>query len=200
MDEIPLFPLHTVLFPGGRLQLRIFEARYVDMVRDCLRDDKGFGICLIRHGSEVGTPPEIHEVGTLAQILDWRAGSDGLLEITAGGVRRLRVSASFVTSANLLRARVDWLDDRGPDSPVSAPIRDLVRIARDRGGLAVAGPEGDWPGYRLAELLGLDPGFRQRLLELGDDDSRVGEISTHFPGLLQALLAPVEPVTGEPHS
>ena len=56
IEDLPLFPLHTVLFPGGRLPLRIFEQRYMDMAKACLKDGSPFGVCLIREGEEVGAP------------------------------------------------------------------------------------------------------------------------------------------------
>ena len=82
--KVPLFPLSTVLYPGGPLPLRIFEPRYLDMISDCLKNDRPFGVLLIRSGSETG-PATTYEVGTLARITDWYQGSDGLLGITAVG-------------------------------------------------------------------------------------------------------------------
>ena len=82
--RVPLFPLSTVLFPGGPLPLRIFEARYVDMISRCMKDDSPFGVVLIREGDEVG-PAKTHDIGTLARIVDWYQGSDGLLGVTARG-------------------------------------------------------------------------------------------------------------------
>ena len=82
--EVPLFPLHTVLYPGGPLPLRVFEARYLDMISHCLKSETNFGVVLIREGKETG-PVTMHEVGTLARITDWYQGSDGLLGVTAIG-------------------------------------------------------------------------------------------------------------------
>ncbi|HEY7377666.1 MAG TPA: LON peptidase substrate-binding domain-containing protein, partial [Steroidobacteraceae bacterium] len=90
IEEIALFPLNTVLFPGGPLPLRIFEPRYIDMVRRCLREQRGFGVVLIRSGNEVG-PAEFESVGTLARIVDFHALSDGLLGLVNVGERRFRV-------------------------------------------------------------------------------------------------------------
>jgi len=91
--QIPLFPLNTVLFPGGPLPLRIFEARYVDMVSSCLKEDSPFGVLLIRDGGETGNATT-HEIGTLARIVDWYQGSDGLLGVTAVGEQRFRLLSS----------------------------------------------------------------------------------------------------------
>jgi Lon protease-like protein len=79
-----------VLFPGGPLPLRIFEARYLDMISRCLKTDTPFGVLLIRDGDETGAA-RTHTVGTLARIVDWYQGSDGLLGVTAAGEQRFRL-------------------------------------------------------------------------------------------------------------
>jgi len=89
--DIPLFPLNTVLFPGGPLSLRIFEPRYLDLVRDCTRNGSGFGVCLILQGREAGEPAVPAAVGTFARIVDFYTLSDGLLGIRAEGGERFRV-------------------------------------------------------------------------------------------------------------
>ena len=81
LRELALFPLRTVLFPGGALPLRIFEPRYVDMVRDCLRDERPFGVVPILHGPEAGAPADFHPSGVLADIESWDLGDDGLLHL-----------------------------------------------------------------------------------------------------------------------
>ncbi|MGH8247298.1 MAG: LON peptidase substrate-binding domain-containing protein, partial [Gammaproteobacteria bacterium] len=91
MDRLPLFPLHAVLFPGGVLPLRIFEARYLSMVSQCLRSNSPFGVCLIRSGSEVGIPADCHDVGTSARITDWSGAAGGLLVVVARGERIFRI-------------------------------------------------------------------------------------------------------------
>ena len=79
--EYPLFPLSTVLFPGGTLPLKLFETRYLDMLSWCLREQSSFGVVAIKRGSEVGGTPEFHAIGTIAQITSWDQGSDGLLHV-----------------------------------------------------------------------------------------------------------------------
>ena len=91
--QVPLFPLRTVLYPGGPLPLRIFEPRYLDMISGCLKNDEPFGVLLIREGREDG-PASTYDVGTLARITDWYMGSDGLLGITAIGGQRFRLHSS----------------------------------------------------------------------------------------------------------
>ena len=89
--QLPLFPLNTVLFPDGVLPLRVFEARYMDMARDCLRDGTPFGVCLITKGSEVGGPATFEPVGCVARIDSWDMPQLGVLNLRAIGVQRLRV-------------------------------------------------------------------------------------------------------------
>ena len=91
--QVPLFPLNTVLFPGGPLPLRIFEPRYLAMVSNCVQSDAPFGVLLIRDGNETG-PATTQEIGTLARITDWYQGSDGLLGVTAVGLQKFRVISS----------------------------------------------------------------------------------------------------------
>ena len=87
--NIPLFPLGTVLFPGGPLPLRIFEPRYLDMVSDRMKQQSPFGVCLIRSGSEGGAPAELYRIGTLATIVDWNQLPDGLPVAEEGWQSRL---------------------------------------------------------------------------------------------------------------
>ncbi len=118
----PLFPLGTPLFPGGRLALRIFERRYLDLVRDCLRNDACFGVVWIRRGGEVDRPgagePELASYGVEARIVDWDQTQDGLLGITIEGGRRFRLISEEKADSGLHLATVDWceLGDQGDDS------------------------------------------------------------------------------------
>jgi len=90
VTAIPLFPLNIVLFPDGPLPLRIFETRYVDMVRTCMREDRGFGVVLISAGLEAG-PAETYDVGTTAKIIDFHQLPDGLLGLSCVGQQRFRI-------------------------------------------------------------------------------------------------------------
>ena len=185
--RLPLFPLHTVLFPGGVLPLRVFETRYLDMVSDCLRNDHGFGVCLIRAGREVGTAPDCHGLGTLARIRDWDRTPEGLLLITAEGERRFRITEQTVRADQLIVAEVDYLDDPPPQplpleyarlarlldallDDLDAPYRDLPRRLDDAG----------WVGARLVEFLPLDPLEKQSLLEEGDVLARLAAVAAHL--------------------
>jgi len=187
--EMPLFPLASVLFPGGQLQLRIFEPRYLDLVRECTRHGTGFGVCLILQGQEVGEPAVPAAIGTIARISDFHRDDDGLLGIVAEGGARFRVARSRVRSDGLLRGDVEvWPDEPGQQVPVEFALlqtilerlietmaphwRDAPRNAYD---------DASWLGFRLAELLPLDVGEQQRMLELNDPVQRLAELRDILP-------------------
>jgi len=118
VTSIALFPLNIVLFPGGSLPLRIFETRYLDMVRHCMRETQTFGVVLIREGSEVG-PAETFDIGTLAKIVDFHQLSDGLLGLSCVGQQRFRIQSRSRQADGLNLARVDWLP---PEPAVAVPL------------------------------------------------------------------------------
>ena len=182
--SIPLFPLHSVLFPGGPLALRIFEARYLDMVSRCLKEDGGFGVVLIRDGSEVGQAPEVYEVGTLGHISYWERRRDGLLGITFTGEQRFRILERKIEPNQLVNAEVELI----PNEPVVALPREhqgladmLLRIIDQLGHPYVTMPKdygnSAWVGARLVELLPLDLVQKQRLLQLNDPLERLERIA-----------------------
>ena len=133
ISEIPLFPLGTVLLPGGPLPLRIFETRYIDLVRRCLRDGSGFGVVLIREGVEAGGSALTFDVGTYARIVDFSQQPDGLLGIRAAGERRFRILARRRERDGLNVAEVEWLPE---DAPRSLPeeFAELGELVVQRGG------------------------------------------------------------------
>lgn len=182
-DTIPLFPLHTALFPGGPLELRIFETRYLDMVSRCLRRGQGFGVCLIAEGSETGTA-RTYTVGTLAKVHDWDQGEDGLLHIRALGGARFHVLRLRVQHDGLNLGEVEWLPDPpavslpGSARPLAEKVRAALAEMPER--YAAVKPAYDdavWVGNRLAEFLMLEPSQRQNLLEMNDACMRLDVIS-----------------------
>ena len=190
IQEMPLFPLNAVLFPGGVLPLRIFETRYLDMVSACLRADVGFGVVTIHQGNEAGAQPvTIHPVGTLARIVDFDSLDDGLLGITCLGVQRVRVVGHRVQPDQLLLGQIRWL----PDDPQQLPLpahEPLVRVLRDllengelvshKRFLAPNWEDAAWVGNRLAELLPLPLQIRQGLLEMTDPQQRLDVLLAIF--------------------
>jgi Lon protease-like protein len=180
LADLPLFPLQTVLFPGGRLPLRIFEQRYMDMAKVCLRENTPFGVCLIQEGAEVGAPAVPVEVGCLARITAWDMPQLGVLQVQARGERRFRILERRVQADGLARARVALLAEEA-DAPLE-PDADLcarvLRKAVESGGEKLVEPplrysSAAWVSARLAELLPLSPAAKQRLLEMDDARDRV---------------------------
>ncbi|MBB5359247.1 hypothetical protein HDE76_002476 [Rhodanobacter sp. ANJX3] len=192
--EMPLFPLNTVLFPGGQLQLRIFEPRYLDMVRECTRHDSGFGVCLILEGYEVGEPSTPAAVGTVAHIQDFDRDDDGLLGIVAKGGSRFRVNRSRVRSDGLLRGDIEiWAAE--PEVPVPVEFALLQSILERlietmaphwRDAPRSAYEDSSWLGYRLTELLPLDTSEQQHMLELTDPLLRLAELRDILPRFQKA--------------
>ena len=177
--SIPLFPLHTVLFPGGPLRLRIFEPRYLDMVSRCMREDSGFGVALIVAGQEAGAAQTV-EIGTLARIVDFEQLDDGLLGITARGERRFRIVHVHQESDGLNVCQVEWRADeaRAEVPPQHAVLAELLQRAIEQigpayGELTPAYEDATWVSMRLAEILPLAPIERQELLELSDGPERL---------------------------
>jgi Lon protease-like protein len=180
---LALFPLHTVLFPGGRLPLRIFEARYVDMIGDCMRNAHPFAVVAISAGGEVGAVPTFHRTGTLATIENWDHGPDGLLHIVARGGDRIRVLEHDVAANGLVSARVEQLATHThAPAPEHAGLGEfLQQLYTSRTEIAPPAPwyfdDAGWIAYRLAELLPLDIPTRIRLLELDDANLKLAAIA-----------------------
>jgi len=194
VKAIPLFPLNAVLFPGGPLMLRIFEQRYLDLVRDCSRAGSGFGVCLILHGREAGEPAVPAAVGTLARIIDFYTLPDGLLGIQAEGGERFQVTTTRVRDNGLVHGEVRFW----PDEPTVAvpPEHGLLATILERLLDKVGGPfakadrscydDASWVGFRLAEHLPLAPPERQQLLQMTDPLRRLSQLMHYVPRFQQA--------------
>ena len=181
--DVPLFPLHTVLFPDGPLGLRIFEPRYLDMVSECLRKEQPFGVCLIQSGQEAGEAARPHLTGTFARIVDWQRGDDGLLSISARGDKRFHVQDTHVERNQLLRGTVQPLTPE-PSAPLPAEcdyMTDVLDQLFEHAGDVYADlpkrpDDASWVGYRLAEVLSLPLVRRQYFLELEDPLLRLSQL------------------------
>jgi len=183
VNSIALFPLNIVLFPDGPLPLRIFETRYVDMVRRCMRESEAFGVVLIREGSEVG-PAETFDVGTLAKIVDFHQLSDGLLGLSCVGEQRFRIRSRGLQADGLNLAEVDWL---APEPTVAVPARHvrlpqllksvLPQLGEVYTGIEMRLDDAAWVGHRLAEILPIPLADKQRCLELDDPIERLDVLS-----------------------
>lgn len=177
--KVPLFPLNTVLFPGGPLPLRIFEPRYLEMVSDCLRKDMPFGVLLIRDGEESGSATT-YSIGTLARITDWYQGSDGLLGVTAIGEQRFRLISSECLESRLNIGEIELLPDE-PEMPMPDEYRPMSKILDDvlddlgrlYESLDRRPDDAAWVTSRFVEILPIDLAEKQRCLEQGDPASRL---------------------------
>jgi Lon protease-like protein len=177
-QTIPLFPLHTVLFPGGPLRLRIFEPRYLDMVSRCIRESSAFGVALIVDGREVG-PAKTVNIGTTARILDFERLSDGLLGISARGEHRFRIESVAIQADGLNVADVELLHETVAGIPAElkglsklmGEIYPQVSLLYDE--VVPKLEDAGWVSSRLAELLPVEPAVRQACLERDDAVERL---------------------------
>jgi uncharacterized protein len=197
LADLPLFPLHTVLFPGGLLPLKIFEARYLDMARACLREQTPFGVCLLKSGHEVASPgdPSVPEnIGCVAEIFECDVDQFGLLLVQARGRQRFRLVDHRVEPSNLLIGEVAMIGDDQPLqgaetlAKFGACAEVLERIIatikeREPQNLPFVEPflfdDPSWVSNRLAEILPIPMRARQKLMELMDAGARI-DVVHHY--------------------
>ena len=185
MSPLALFPLNIVLFPDGPLPLRIFETRYVDMVRRCMRESQNFGVVLIRDGNEVG-PAETFDVGTAASIEDFHQLADGFLGLSCLGRQRFRIQSRSRQADGLNLAQIEWL---AAEPTVGVPARHahlaalLKTVLPQLGEVYTDMPmrldDAAWVGHRLAEILPIPLTDKQFCLELADPIQRLDVLSPH---------------------
>ncbi len=181
--ELPIFPLGSVLFPGGTLALKIFEQRYMDMAKNCLKHAKPFGIALIREGQEVGSPAAPHPVGTLARIDDWEMPNLGVLQVKVIGGTRFRIISSRVAPSGLIIGTVLAIDADLPGSlPAASPelsdcgqfLKKILAQIDMMSGVAESQlSDASWVGFRITELLPFGSAVKQKMLELTDGEMRL---------------------------
>ena len=195
MSEIPLFPLNLVLFPDGPLPLRIFETRYYDMVRRCMREGRGFGVVLIREGREVGlSDTDLYEVGTMAEITDFHQLQDGLLGLSCVGRLKFRIIERRRQPDGLHLGEVDWLS---AEPSVAVPARHqrlstllgtvLPQLGEVYSNIDMRLDDAAWVGHRLAEILPIPLSDKQSYLEIDDPVERLDRLSA---------IAPLTPSSG----
>ena len=171
--RLPLFPLNSVIFPGGVLPLRIFESRYLDMVKDCSRNQSEFVVCLIKDGKEVGNAAKHQNVGTSCRIIDWETLPDGLLGVTAQGQARVEIKTTQVQANQLIVADVEYLTE---DDDVKLPRQfeewaHLISVIIKELGEPFSLQSQDlrsahWVAARLTEYLPFELKQKQRILEI----------------------------------
>jgi Lon protease-like protein len=182
-QRLPLFPLRTVLFPGGLLPIKIFEQRYIEMAKRCLKDEKPFGVCLLTSGEEVAAASgkqEFAPIGTLARIVQWDMPQLGILHVAAEGDTRFQVQEHRVASDGLVVGDVTPLAaEPGLPLPESyAPLARFLELVEGRVGpqnfpVRRAYDDASWIGYRLAEILPLPLHIKQTMLEINDAEVRL---------------------------
>lgn len=187
--SLPLFPLHTVLLPGAAIGLRVFERRYLDLVRDCGRTGNGFGVCLILEGREVGAPATPAAFGTEARVEDFDVGADGVLVLRLRGGRRFHVRHTRVRDNGLVVGDIDWFEPDSDDElrPEHALLSTLLERLVEQAGpqYAASTPaqldQAAWVGWRLAELLPLSETQRLSILQQDDPHRRLDLLLSWMP-------------------
>ena len=172
-EDLPIFPLRTILFPDSKLPLRIFEPRYIDMVSRCMREDSEFGIILSRESTDPKMF-ETYDTGTLAKIIDWDQGEDGLLGITTIGTQKYRLKGLNKQEDGLNIGTIERIDREGDYKPTKEfmhlvellqAILDDVNIYNDN---EKNFESAAWISYRFAEILPLRIEDKQKCLEIDD--------------------------------
>ena len=179
-ETVPIFPLQTVLYPGSLLPLRIFEVRYMDMAKACLKDGSPFGVCLIREGSEVGTPAVPEKIGCLARIAECDMEELGILKVKAEGLERFRIVSSEVNKSGLIIGEIEKHEAEaageaaaGFEECVDFLRKVIAGIGAERFAEPYLYDNATWVGFRLAEILPLRNDVKQKLLEVTDATLRL---------------------------
>ncbi|MGC1388405.1 MAG: LON peptidase substrate-binding domain-containing protein [Steroidobacteraceae bacterium] len=178
-----------MLFPEGALPLRIFETRYLDMVRRCMREGQGFGVVLIREGREAGGgDTEIHAVGTMAEITDFHQLQDGFLGLSCVGRQRFRIVNQHRQTNGLHLGEVEWIDAEPlqPVPPRHARLAELLRTVLPQLGevytdIPMRLDDAAWVGHRLAEILPIPLADKQLYLEINDPVQRLDRLAPLAP-------------------
>lgn len=182
--NIFLFPLGTVLFPGGLLPLKIFEQRYLDMTKACLRDSLPFGVCLIQEGHEVGKPAAPFRVGCLATIEQWEMPSPGLFHLIARGGDRFRIIETSVAPDGLMCGEVELLPPAQPCDPDADCVALIKRAIDQLGADHFAQPinldDGAWVAYQVAGLFNFPLAAKQQMLQANTIDRVYVEIKSYL--------------------
>ena len=181
IQEIFIFPLNTVLFPDGVLPLKVFEQRYLEMTKACLRDNAPFGVCLIREGREVGAPAVPETVGCLATITQWDMPQLGLFQLVTRGGERFRILGTRIARDGLISAEVELLPAETPAAAMDHTCREVLSLIIEKVGAEnfpapIRLDDAAWVAYRLAEILPIDTPVKQQLLELQDAAERFARV------------------------
>jgi hypothetical protein len=187
-----LFPLNTVIFPGGILPLQIFEQRYLNLIKECMKQQTGFVVVLISAGKEVGATPQIYSTGCYVEIIDWESLNNGLLGISIQGKYRVRLSNSSVRDDGLLFAEASplesTLDNNLPLPNALEPLADTLKqllkhpYAQQYENTVNFNSSAEIC-YRLSELLPISNKQKQLLLETDSMEQMLDQLALHINAL-----------------
>jgi Lon protease-like protein len=195
-DELPLFPLRSVLFPGGMLGLKVFEARYLDLVSTCLREQREFGVVALRQGGEArgaaGETVEFESVGTRAELLDVDSAQPGILQVRCRGTRRFKIDTTRQQDDGLWVAEVTPVPDDEDTLPTEEMIATVRGLATAMAALKKQGTQpflepfrfdsAGWVANRWCEILPISLVAKQKLMELPDALVRLGLVDEFLRG------------------
>ena len=193
---IPFFPLQSIVLPGGLFPLRIFERRYLDMVRDCIKNDTGFCITLIRHNSRKDFVTDIYNYGCYVKITDWNQLKDGLLGITVEGVNKVKVLSCNLDKTNLLAGEIENLElEKEYMIPqkhlllskfykkIYPGIKHVISFKKERYA------DASWVGFRLIECLPLDSSTKNKLIAIDHAIERLDMLNVIVQKIYKAELS-----------
>jgi Lon protease-like protein len=176
-----IFPLNTVLFPGGVLPLKIFEQRYIEMTKVCISEERPFGVCLIKEGRETGTPAVPQDIGCLARIAHWDMPQLGVFHLQVEGLQRFRIVSSTVEKNGLISAAIERLENDSEVAPQETLCSEVLKaiiekIGADHFPAPHRFDDAAWIGYRLSEVLPISLDLKQQLLRMTDPQARLSEL------------------------
>lgn len=193
--ELALFPLQTVLFPGGLLSLKVFEARYLDLVATCLRESRPFGVVALRSGGEVkrdSTPVSFEPTGVFAELVDVDSAQPGILQVRCRGLQRFTIATQRQQADGLWLATVEAIDDDPPVAPREALLDTVRGLANAIASLKAQGAEpflqpyrfdeAGWVANRWCEILPISVAAKQKLMELPDPQVRLQLVDEFLRG------------------
>ena len=190
--KLALFPLNTVMFPGSILPLQIFEQRYLNLIKDCMKQETGFVTVLISEGKEVGSIPQIYCTGCYVDIIDWDTLPNGLLGISIQAKHRVRLSNSSVKDDGLLLAEANpiktTLDNKPPLPDAFKPLPETLKHLLNHPFAAQYKDKVDFNNtadvcYRLSELLPISNKQKQLLLETESTEQMLDQLALHINAL-----------------
>ncbi|RBW49480.1 LON peptidase substrate-binding domain-containing protein [Marinobacter sp. F3R11] len=188
--KTPIFPLNSIVLPGGRIPLQLFEPRYIDMLTSCLKNDQGFVIALLRDGEETGDLVSFYKIGTYVRIIDFQQLDNGLLGITVEGESKVAIAQSWRQGDGLNLGEVEFVPEEASEAiPVAFhELPSVLRALFQHPVIAELGMRVDYEdardvSWRLTELLPLDKQEKQNLVEMRDPLARLERLQ----GLLEAL-------------